>query len=80
MQTAEKPKSTAATKYAIGILSKGPMIGRQSVTITADMARGSLVLELIGTGITLKLAAGDVAAVLNEAVRKSIESGVKYDE
>lgn len=74
MQTAEKPKSAAAMKYAIGTLAKGSAIGRQSVTITADMARGSLAFELIGTGITFKLAVGDVAAVLNEVVRKGMEA------
>ena len=80
MQTEKKPENIIVRKHAAGILAKGPVIGRQNIDIIADMGRGSLILELIGTGITVKLAAVDVAAVLNEAVKKGMERQVKSDE
>ena len=80
MQTEKKPENIIVRKRAAGVLARGPIIGRQNIEITADMGHGSLVFELTGTGITIKLAAGDVASVLNEAVKKGMERQVKSDE
>lgn len=73
----EKP---VASKCVAGIVSRGPILGRKNILLTADMECGTITLEIVDTATSIKLQAGDIAAVLNEAIRKSIGKEAKPDE
>lgn len=73
-------KEQSVSICSAGIVCKGAIIGKKSVNITADMKNSTMIFEIAGTATAIKLPAADIAAVLNEAIKKTIGKEAKPDE
>lgn len=67
-------------KTVTAVMSKGPVIGRKTVELSVDMSRQTFMVDIVGTGTTIKLSPQDVAAVLNEAVKEVIAENERISQ
>ena len=73
-----KEKGSEVSKKSVCVVTHGPMIRRSDVSFSADVGRQIFCVRVAGMAISLPL--GDVAGVINEAVKNALRKEDKPNE